>query len=68
MARNMNKLRNPAARRYLRQVRGPLVENTTHSGNTAHSVVTLGMYVGGALMTAGYSNLSLSCDKNGNLI
>ena len=42
-------------------------ENTTHSGNTAHSVVTLGMYVGGALMTAGYSNLSLSCDKNGNL-
>lgn len=42
-------------------------ENTTHSGNTAHSVVTLGKYIAGALMTAGYSNLSLSCDKNGNL-
>lgn len=42
-------------------------ENTTHSGNTAHSVVTLGKYIAGVLMTAGYSNLSLSCDKNGNL-
>lgn len=44
-----------------------LSENTTHSSNTASTVVTLGKYINGALVTAGYANLTLSCDKDGNL-
>ena len=44
-----------------------LTENTTHSGNTASTVITLGKFINGIPMTAGYANFSLSCDKDGNL-
>ena len=42
-------------------------ENTTHSGNTASTSVILGKNVLGVTMPGAYVNLSLSCDKDGNL-
>lgn len=42
-------------------------ENTTHSGNTASTVVILKKTVLGVPITFSNVTLNLSCDKNGNL-
>jgi hypothetical protein len=42
-------------------------ENTSHSGNTASTNVVLGYNVLGTVVPFANVNLSLSCDKDGNL-
>ena len=42
-------------------------ENTSHSGNTASTAVILGLKVLGVTLPAANVNLTLSCDKDGNL-
>lgn len=42
-------------------------ENTSHSGNTATTNVVLGYNVLGTVVPLANVNLSLSCDKDGNL-
>ncbi len=42
-------------------------ENTTHNANVAATHVELGKRILGIVHTAGYADLSITCDKDGNL-